>query len=559
MKHRSPNIEFSSGCSSNAAAGLLLLLIAGSFTLLCLWTPLAYDDWNFMAEWTEVNGTRPLSFATLFEFWKDIRLYDNGRIANVLAPVFTMFSPWKELFAFLTGLLGAGIVVFVSYFSFGRKFLTPLFLASVWVPLILLLPWRNSLFVTDYSLNYIWAAGVTMAFMFCVMYCERHGWNFFNFIFCLIIGFFAGGWHEGFAVPVLAGFFLLTIKERSFSIQWFLVGIFYLIVTLVFYFCPGMLNRTSEQIGHMALGMTYIKMAIDFSAVIFLCLTVVVFFIVPSLRKYLARAWSNPWFVIGSGIVLVGTILSLLFTHQPRSAFWPGIFAIAMFFILTQPLWTRLASSPYRVYLTVLASAVCLIPLCTTMVWQYRLTQEQKLILEKIEKSESGTVYHDIIKGSDIPAVLTLKMTNHPAWMHDFNYKTLKNYNHKPYTAVLPQSLENPANWLEPRDLEGNTGAFVVGNSVILPYDIGEEMSTIITVKLLEGTTLDAVALFLPFLSPQGIPYTYVTFYNTSLLAGNLEANEIEGLYMTTPLVTQGSEPEHSSSQPTLRISPLHI
>lgn len=513
-------------------SGALLLLIAAAYTLLSLWTPFAYDDWIFMAEWNEVNGHRPLSLRTLFEFWQQIRLYDNGRIANVLDPVFTMFSPWKELFPLVTGVLSACIVAFVSYFSFGKRYLSCLLLACSWIAVLFLLPWRNALFVTDYSLNYVWAAVVTMAFMVYVMHCERHGWNLFNFINCLILAFLAGGWHEGFAVPVLGGYFLYTLKIHHFSPQWYFCGIFYAVVTGLFYICPGLIGRTSEQMGVMAIGMSYSKIVVDFFAVICLCFLIIVFALVPQLRKYLAAAWANRWFVIGIGIVFTGSVLSLLFKHQPRSAFWPALFSIVMMFILTRPVWDWLSSSSYRFYLTLLVTAVCLVPICFTTVWQYRLAKEQNVILEKMRRSFSGTVYHDIIRGSDIPTFLTLKMTNHPAWSNDFNYQALKNYNHKPYTAVVPVSLENSDNWLNAHKIEGNVGALDVGDAIILPYDVGKETSANVEVQLLDGTKTHVVAFLLPFMSPHGIPYTYVSFYNTALFSDGIDASDIKGLYL---------------------------
>lgn len=509
----------------------ILLLISCLYTLFSFWTPEAYDDWVFMAEWRDVNGGKPLTLSALYDFWKDIRLYDNGRIANVLSPLSTVYSPWKEIFPILTGIFVAGIVVFTAFFSFGKKCLSPFLISVVWVPVLLLLPWRNSLFVADYSLNYIWATIVTMSFMVSVVWCERHGWNIYNFVLCLILAFIAGGWHEGFAVPTLAGFVLYTLKRLRFSSQWYIVGIFYGAVTLSFYFCPGLLARTQEQMGGFAFGMSYLKMAFDFLAVMALVMLVGLTAVIPSLRKYLREAWCNIWFVTGSGIVAVGTVLSLLFTHQPRSSFWPDLFAIIMIFILTRPLWMRLKMSSFGSFLTALALCICAIPMYYALIWQYELYRESKSILTDLEKSESGTVFHNIIKGSDIP-MAALKMTNHPAWVTDFNHTSLKNYTGKPYVAVVPTVLGNPSSYASESYLEGNADAMLIGNAVVLPYDAGKIRSENVEIELKDGRGLRVIALILPYMTPMGVPYTYVSIYNNSGFPSGIQGTDLKGIWL---------------------------
>lgn len=487
-------------------------------------TPYAYDDWIFMAEWKEVNGEGSIGFSTLYEFWKDIRLYDNGRLSNTFSPLSTMFSPWKELFPVLTGAMAAAMIYLSATFAFGYKKISAFNLILIWVPLIYLLPWRNALFVADYSLNYIWAATITMFFIFLVVRSEKSGWNAITFIAVLLLAIIAGGWHEGFAVATLCGFLIYTVRKSfRFSFQWYVTGFVYATATFLFLYCPGILERSERQMGVANIGQSFLKFLVDFLPVIFLVMTVGVTAMVPSLRKYLKKAWRNVWFVIGSGIVVVGVVLSLLFTHQPRSAFWPDLLAIVMIFILTRPIWVQLNRNRFRSYLLCLALGICLLPMVYALNWQSILYKEDKLIHSKMETSDSGTVYHDILTGADFPLV-TLKIPNYPAWVTDFHYHALKEYSGKPYPAVLPVALENFRSYSKGEPLKGNAGAFKAENSVVIQGNpFGEPKTIGMDVLLKNEDEIPAVGLALPFISSDNMEMTYIVVYGISV-------DDIEGM-----------------------------
>ncbi|MCH5218263.1 MAG: hypothetical protein J1F07_06930 [Muribaculaceae bacterium] len=509
----------------NVALGWgILLLIAVLFTLMTLWTPPAYDDWIFMAVWREVNGDASPGLGTMVDFWREIRLYDNGRLANVMAPLSVMFSPGRELFPLLNGLCVAAIVGFASRLAFGRDWLRPVNIALCWLFILFLLPWRNSLFVADYALNYIWSAAITMAFMVSVVRRERLGWNPIAFVGALLLAFIAGGWHEGFAVPTLTGFLVYSIAElcrggRRLSWCWWAVGVFYAAVTLFFVVCPGMLERSASQLGVANPGGQLFKLAFDFMAVIFLCLLIIIWAVVPGLRRGLREACSNVWFLIGSGIVVVGVLLSLLFTHQPRSAFWPDLWAIIMIFILARTLLRRLDRSRFAPYVAALSVGVCIIPMGFAISWQRALDAESAYIMAEMERSESGTVFHDVIPSGSVP-LYTLKMPNHAAWVTGFHFHTIREYSGKPYPAVVPVELAGAVPEKEGVTMESTeagqagSGALKVGESIVLPYvPFDKPLVNPVGVRLADGTETNGVALFLPYMGNDGIARTYVYVY----------------------------------------------
>ena len=488
------------------------------------WTPLAYDDWMFMGVWKEVNGEKPLSFSTLFDFWSNIRIGDNGRLSNTLSPLSTLFSPWKELFPIISGVCVAIIIYLSAKLSFANKKVSPFNLSIAWLAILLFLPWRNALFVADYTLNYIWATTLTLIFMCTVIKFEQKGWNVYNFILTLILAFIAGGWHEGFAVATICGFLLYSFKfHLRFSPQWYIIGVFYAFVTFIFLYCPGMLDRSARQLGATNTGQSLLKMTFDFLPIIFILILSGITAIVPSLRHYLKDAWNNKWFVIGTGIIIGGSTLSLLFTHQPRSAFWPDLMAIIMIFILTSPIWIKIQKLSYNGIITLLVLVLCLIPMLYTLIWQNRLYEESDEILAKIEASPSGTVYHDIIQGASIPLV-TLKMTNYPAWITDFHYVSIKEYTDKKYPAVLPLSLKVKDFLSHGKQLKGNMNALKHDNGIVIPGNpYGKPIKFSVRVTLKNNEETEAAALLLPFLSMENKEMSYIVVYG-------IPVDEIEGI-----------------------------
>lgn len=495
----------------------VLLVIASLYTLLSFLTPPAYDDWIFMAEWREATKNSSLSPGALYEFWKEIRLYDNGRLANVMSPVTSLFSPWKELFPIITGILVGVIIFLITYISAGKKRTNVFSILLVWCAALYMLPWRNFIFVADYSLNYIWASAITLLLITVIMRNERKGWNAARFLITLLLAFIAGGWHEGFAVATIAGFFLYSAtKKMRFSWQWYVVGCFYTAVTLLFYYCPGMILRMEEQIGEAPSGLNYIKLAFDFLPVILSVLLIGMLFLSRRGRRNLKEAWSNPYFVISTGIVAVGVVLSLLFKHQPRSAFWPDLMAVAMLIILTKPLWIKLSLSVFRLPAKLILFALCCVPVISAVVWQSRLYKESGHILQEIETSPSGTIFYDIIPSSDIP-IYTLKMPNHAAWVTPFQYHTLKEFSGKQYPAVVPTTLRYSMPEMEGQLLEGASGAFKIGNNVILPYAYCENPGVFpVDIMKTNGENVAGEAMVLPYMSHGGIPYSYIFVYFTS-------------------------------------------
>lgn len=494
----------------------LLILIAAVYALMSFWTPTGLDDWMFMGEWNNVTAGKGFSFSSLYDFWATIRQGDNGRLSNTLIPVFLIYSPFRELFPIVTGLFVALIIWIETRLAF-NKHLTPFFFLLSWSAVIFLLPWRNNLFVADYSINYIWTAGITLLFMLLVMREEKRGWTLPWFIGAMFMALIAGLWHEGFALATLGGFLLYSlIAKKKFSIQWWTIGCFYAIVAVANYLCPGMLLRTGNELASLSPGTSWMSLAVDFMPVLLLVILLVGFLLFSAGRKRIHECCRNSWFIIASGIVIAGTLLSLLFVHQPRSAFWPDLMAIVMFFILTNPIWVRIYSSFFKYFIILLLLCLVAMTMGFALTEQYAYHQEAKLIIEEMGESSSGTVYYDLKTPSANTAV-ALKVPTHDLWVTSYTYEALQNFNRKPFPAVVPAVL-GAQNW---RDaliaLPSDPDWYRVGEDFVGPFAAANGPGVVtLSLTLNSGEEIEAAGMILPFISPDGLPLAYLKIYGVA-------------------------------------------
>ena len=160
---------------------------------------------------------------------------------------------------------------------------------------------------------------------------------------------------------------------------------------------------------------------------------------------------------------------------------------------------------------------VCITSMLFAISWQYRLYKESEIIVKKIEASPSGTVYHDIIQGSTIP-IVTLKMTNHSAWITDFQFRAMKEYTGTPYPAVIPMNLEHVDYEKEGIPLKGNAHALNFNGSIVIPYKIYDRPKTVpVDIVDKNGENISGAAMLLPYITPDKTVMSYMVVYGISV------------------------------------------
>lgn len=427
-----------------------LLLIAILFGVLYYLTPYQLDDWMFMGAYRNHNGgSDSFSLSSWIAACAEIRANDNGRLSNILSPVSTLWSPWKELFPWLTGLAVGAIVWSVSRIGFGRR-VEWSGVGVTWLLIALFLPWRDALLVRDFALNYVWAAAVTFVALWLLL--TVRGWNL-RFFLSIPVIVAAGWWHEGFVVPTLCGLGVVALIRRfRMSPQWWTLVVLYAVAGALMTLSPGMLNRASKEIGGHSnpLGLRYL---VDiFPLALLVASTVMAMLFRKGRARLLALVRGEdlssegsqtrttiPFFPLFFTVSVAGAIISLLANYTPRVCFWSSLCALTALLILYRPLWRALPKL-WRGVVGALCVCLCVLHLLFAISWQSRYHREAEQVLAELERSETGTVFIDVIPKRAL-SPLTLYYPSRLMWLTPFNLLSMGYAQGDRNLAVVPADL----------------------------------------------------------------------------------------------------------------------
>lgn len=424
----------------------LAILIAALYSALSYLVPYGIDDYTFMGNWKDDAANEGFSFAGWIRYYEFIRGYDNGRIANALAPIVTLFSPWKEIFPMLTGCMVGFIVVTVQRFSTGRPKL--ILLSLTWALLIVGIPWRDTIFIRDFALNYIWAAGVNLAFLRIIFKGENKGWTPWITVGACLLAILAGGWHESFSVATFCGLLLLIVTRRfRFTPCFYLsLGVF-IASSLIFMLSPGILSRMAAHIANEPFRFSYRNYFILF----LLAFTVLSDLLSREGRAALLRCCKSPAIIVSAGVVVSGYAIAISTTQTPRSFFWPDMAAVAVTvrLLATFP-WDTLFRSksavPFTGWLKFMTAwlliAGCTLQTLSVILWQARYYRENKAILALLEKSPNGIVFFDSSLPYSTP-FYTLGIPVGNLWQNPSHYHGVVTYYNFPIVGVVPEVLRD--------------------------------------------------------------------------------------------------------------------
>lgn len=429
------------------ASGVLLLITA-VYTLMSMWNPMMLDDYVFKATYLHINSLSPdFSLDSFLEYMKEVRDNDNSRIPNLIAPFSTTFVPWKYLFPLFTGMAIAMVIAISTRIILGNKWREyPLAIAIVWLAFILLIPWRNNLFVAAYSLNYIYSAAATMIFIGIALHILAGHYSAGAVAALCILAFPTGMWHEGFALPTLLGFFVITlrnIKEKKW--WWWLAGGLFAAGALYAILSPGTISRMSEQTGtHPTLSTV---MIVDYAGVVMMVLLLASLSLFKGGRTSIRICFASDTFLLFFAIICAAGLLSFVLPHSPRMAFYPDFCAIICSALICKVLVERVAPlhrilSKYYYFLCISALLLSLVHSAASLAWQYTIKQEEKDIIPLIFNSPTHTVFYDYIDQYDIPAY-TLFFPQRGVWISAFTYQTMNEY--MKVTGMLDSNPANPA------------------------------------------------------------------------------------------------------------------
>lgn len=485
--------------------------MAALYAALAWITPLILDDWVYLTIWRDNIGlSEGFSLKGFWRYISIIREVDNGRISNITAPLEFLFSPTKELFPIVTGIMVALSAVMVQRLATGKP--NVLYLSVTWLFFILFLPWSDTLFANIYSYNYIWPGFITLCLLCALRRFETRGWQPLTFAGTLVLAILAGGWHEAFAAATLCGLGLLILVRRfRFSWQFFCVVALYLASALLFILSPGMIARMGSDIGRVFffLSKAYFYILPLLGILILVCLTF------RKGRRALGSLLTDNVAIVAAGIIIAGYFIAFTAGNTPRSAYWPNMACILLAGRILWKLDIRFRPAAATTLAAALL-AICTAQTIAAIVWQKRYTEDYDNIMALLAKSETGTVFYDSPNPVDEPRY-TMRIPIANIWRNPWHYAQLNTYLEKPTIGVVPTTLRD-ATLKESAPLPGADNLSLYKGHIISPPLRPEDPSepllpqqvTVLTI-MPDGRLVDGWMLAIPFVTERNDTLEFYT------------------------------------------------
>ena len=409
------------------------------YTILAWTVPLCIDDYMYINRWNDATDFSAFSPDAFIKFIKTSRNRDNFRISNMMAPFAVYFRFTRIVYPFVTGVCMGGIIYLGTRLSArdSNRAESPL-CALIWLMMILFLPWPW-LFVADYAINYIWGAAINLGALY-LLFRQLRGKEsrILQKTSLLLLAFIAGGWHEGFALPAVAGLALyaLAMRGKLPVYFYFYLGV-YLVGTLFFLWSPGLWFRIGETVGRIS----FIKKPYYLVVVALLVGLLILCAVTRRGKAILKKAYGNPVFITGLGIVVAGICMAMLTDNSPRCYLWPDLMAIICIAVIVNcseilkknQLAVRVAS--------LLSLGLCIAQTILCIKFQYDIKRENSKLMNILSSSESGILFYDLDNFKETPWYCAHIPVNN-FWESPWHYLVMRIYLDKEFCSVVPRILE---------------------------------------------------------------------------------------------------------------------
>ena len=222
------------------AISIIVLSMIVIYAIFSWLSPVMIDDLMFWHKYLDANnGDATPSLLGYWCYIRDLWLYENGRLANMLCAPVVLWMPKIVWNVFLACVISCMYLISARIINNSWNF-EPLLLVVVWIAYIFILPWHesNSLVIIDYALNYFLSTVVVLLTIWAAWHMEFSQMkNRYLYIGILLMGFVCGLFHEGFSFPLIATLFCIAcLNCFKMNCQWWGLFVAVLIGMLI---CAG--------------------------------------------------------------------------------------------------------------------------------------------------------------------------------------------------------------------------------------------------------------------------------------------------------------------------------
>lgn len=481
-----------------------VLIFGIAMAVMEYFSPRCLDTYIFMCE---LRNTNPdgYTLSGLFDYFNNLRLNDNLRVLNVLAPFFHLYVP-QWLYALFIGFC-CGLTLWVALkFAGFRQGEGMLGFYMLWA-LVAFLPWNNNLLVQVYSLNYIVPAAICMVAIRLLSKGTRRAtwWG-------SVLAVFGGMCHEAIGVTLACGAVLMWMRFRDKRYRAFYVALLVASAVSVLWMS---LSHLTLRLGEREISQPAFLFMPKYW-LIYNCLTVGLICLVGvagcfgSTRRRLVKfVEENPYSLFFFGTAVGGFVLAGAVSLVPRTGYWPQLCAAVVWGIILLPLLRRRLRAA-KIVGGVLAAAFIVFAvwsgaLCRKLCEAYNDAEAQ------IESSPTGTVFADTLHPCDFPPLVT-RFTIKGIFCEFFNYIVLSEYHTPKRVAFIPTELRDRPTDVTPDSLmRSKSGYFYYRPSLPAPWERLAPpgrgfVCYALNIKAIDVRGEHAVlpALYLPYVAPDG-------------------------------------------------------
>lgn len=405
-------------------------------------TPSQVDDLLFVNNYKSLNsGSADFSFSSFAKYFMYMRENENGRLPNVICPFWVLYFP-RFIGTFLLAIMTSLMIYFMSVASHGVSFRfvpTPLRLIVTWLIVVVFLPWRGGMFVTDLTLNYIPVLLFNILF-YMLFLREQSDEKAWVIVAVSLFSLFCGWQHEGMSVLMIGalGIYIFIRKFKLSLAQWLMFGAYALGCMMVIS-APGILARltASDEIAGVEVTVFIVLRTIPMAILLFGASGLL---LLSRFSHRFIKVACKPDFYIPAAIVILGCMLCARTSFQfGRSAWFGEAFAIIAFVNLLgiffqSDLKKIVRKSLYAIF------ALILLFFMGVIYWQWHYYKEHRRISALLDKSESGTVYYDLSVSAPL---YTLKYPVDNTWINPVQLVILNTIYPGRTIAIVPECLEN--------------------------------------------------------------------------------------------------------------------
>ena len=496
-------------------ATLFVMLMALGCALMALFTPYNHDDLHYRLVFLPAgsNGADISGFpspAVYFDFVRNHYLESNGRLGDKLLPLALLLPKW--LFSLLTGLAAYVILDAARFISYR---LTGNCMRILCATLLLLsLPWYNLMFTGAFSVNYLWGGALCLiAFSYMTgIKVARSRWG--RVAVCLLM-LVAGSWHEGYAMVVGAGVFVIFAMRRfrPGRANWLYWALWVCGAALVV-LAPSSWDRMDASGSDFAVDRLLDSCAFAYFNIALLYIPLMALAL--PWRRFRRRAGGETLsLLVGVCVMQIVNLYVIARTYwAPRITIFSSLFVLPALLLALKMLIPRKASGGRTAHIVVASVCAMLATahLGVSLYWQIRLDREYTAVAELYRASGAKDIlYYDLITTEDIPAIALDKPSTyqlHNTWgLTTF----VRYYGHGGKSLrILPTRVRNLDPGKEGKRIGGKYDVYIV-DGAIYARRLGDKRDYKLTYTYADGTKIRLKTLATTFLTPDSTRYALLT------------------------------------------------